>query len=101
LIISSSKENKFSADDIKLAISEAENGVDLERKLKKLKLKFTKFDVPNGNVLEPIFEVLHKTGCVPQPRGLVCFRCGYNIYGGEIDGMMGIMRLHYKNRHNQ
>jgi hypothetical protein len=101
LILPSTKENEFTADDIKLAVSEAKNGVDLERKFKKLKLKFTKFDEPKGNILEPIFEVLHKTGCVPQPRGLVCVRCGHNIYGGEIDDMIGIMRLHYKNKHSQ
>jgi hypothetical protein len=57
--------------------------------------------VRRGNIHEPIFEVLHKTGCVPQPRELVCVRCGYNVYGREIDDMIGIMRLHYKNKHSQ
>jgi hypothetical protein len=101
LILPRAKENDFTAEFIKLAISESKNGIELERRFKKLKLKFTKFDVPKENVLEPIFEVLHKTGCVPQPRGFVCVRCGYNIYGGEIDDMIGIMRLHYKNKHSQ
>jgi hypothetical protein len=74
---------------------------ELETKFKKLKLKFTKFDVPNGNVLEPIFEIVHKTGHVPQLRLIVLIRCGYNIYGGKFGEMMGTMRLHYKNKHNQ
>jgi hypothetical protein len=52
-------------------------------------------------IYEPIFEILYKTGCVPQPRGIVCIRCGYNIYGGEFSKMMSAMRLHYKNKHSQ
>jgi hypothetical protein len=92
LVLPNPKEISSVLMTLSLQSQKQKNGVDLERKLRKLKLKFTKFDAPIGNVLEPIFEVLHKTGCVLQPRGLVCFRCGYNIYGREIDDMMGIMR---------
>jgi hypothetical protein len=40
---------------------QAKNGIDFERKIKKMKLKLTKFAVPNGNDQEQIFGVLHKT----------------------------------------
>jgi hypothetical protein len=101
LIVPSAKENKFSVDDIKLELSEVKNWKDFEKKFRKLKLKFTKLDVPNGNVLKSIFEILHKTRCVLRPRRIVCVRWGYNIYGGDFNNMMEIMRLHYKNKHNQ
>jgi hypothetical protein len=85
LIFPSIKENKFNADDLKLALSQSKDGKELENKFRKLKLKFTKFDVPNVNVQEPIFEILNKTGCAPQPRGIVCKRFGSNIYDGEFE----------------
>jgi hypothetical protein len=50
LIPPNAKENKFNADGIKLTVSQAKDGKDLGRKFKKLKSKYTKFDVPNGNI---------------------------------------------------
>jgi hypothetical protein len=100
LILPNGKINKFGADKINLAVMQAKDGIGLEKKFRKMKLKFTRFDVENGNVQEPIFEVLNKTRCVPQPREIVRIRCRYNLSARDYVKMMGEMRLHYTNKHH-
>jgi hypothetical protein len=79
LILPYVKKNKIKIDELRLAIIETNNGRYLEKRFKKMKLKPTRFDAQKGSIQEPIFEILHKRGCGPEPRGVVCVKYGFNL----------------------
>jgi hypothetical protein len=93
--------NRVSGDDIRKALEASDTGVQLELSLKYLDLKFTNFNVSRGNMNDDIYERMAQTGCIPQPRGIVCTKCGYNVYDGEDPVLEGSMRRHYTSTHNR
>jgi hypothetical protein len=42
-----------------------------------------------------------QTGYIPQPRGIVCTRCGYNVYDDKDLILEGVMKRHYATIHSQ
>jgi hypothetical protein len=92
--------NRVTEKELKDALNSSDDGVQLEMCLNYLGLAFTNFQVARGNVNENIFGRLALIGCIPQPRGLVCPRCGFNIYDMEDNMLDGLMRKHYINTHS-
>jgi hypothetical protein len=93
--------NQISIEQLKSAISGSESGEQLEEALTSLKLTYTNFQVERGDMNDDIFERMIKTGCIPQPRGIVCTRCGYNIYDEKDSFLKGLMARHYTTKHNK
>jgi hypothetical protein len=101
LVFPSVATNRVTGDDIKKDLEAADTGIQLQQSLEFLDLKFTNFNVSRGNMNDDIYERMAQTGCIPQPRGIVCTKCGYNIYDEEDSILEGCMGRHYTSKHNR